>query len=75
MRHALARTFTAVLVGVLCAVSASAFDIQSTTQNICECLCARTRSTYGAEFIPFLQRAPAAHSSLVAVSDGKQNQI
>jgi hypothetical protein len=75
MAHALARTFTAVLVGVLSAVPASAFDIQSTTQNICECLCARPKCTYGASSSPFLPRAPAADSSQGAVSDGKQNQI
>jgi hypothetical protein len=59
MGHTLARIFTAVLVGVLSAVRASAFDVQSTTQNICECLCARPNCTYGAEFIPVSAACPS----------------
>jgi hypothetical protein len=49
------RTFAlpyAVLVGVLSAIPAFAFNIQSSTQNICECLCTRPNCMYGALIIP-----------------------
>jgi hypothetical protein len=45
--------------GVECCVRVRILDIQSTTQNICECLCARTRCTYGAEFIPVSAACPS----------------
>ena len=48
----------AVLVGVLSAVPASASNIQSSTQNICECLCTRPNCMYGAEFIPVSATCP-----------------
>jgi hypothetical protein len=49
----------AVLVVLLSAVSASAFNIQTSTQNICECLCTRVNCMFGAEVIPVSAACPS----------------
>jgi hypothetical protein len=58
MRGALAACFV-VLIGVLGAVPASAFDTQSRTEMVCECRCTRSNCEYGADFIPVSTACPS----------------
>jgi hypothetical protein len=62
LRAVMGRSFAllcAVLIGVLNAVPASAFNIQTSTQNICECLCTRRSCMFGAEVIPVSAACPS----------------
>jgi hypothetical protein len=75
MKRALAVLFPVVLIGVLGAVPTSAFDIQSRTEQICECLCTRSICEYGADLIPISTTCPTGTVVAGGVTDGKRAQV